>query len=281
MALSDIQRLLFHSSSQMWQQDMLMSAYFRDSQVGANLRRMMIGEQPIQPLTSPFDQAITGRLRSDSAAIRQHSRNVQEAAQIMGIASEAVDSIRDKLQQMQDLAQKIEEEELEYSEEIRDEYNELRDQIKGIISSTRYNTIPLLDSRHWEDSSQIDEDGNIQIKSLLGRDGVFNLKFYPLDDRDWDDLKGTALDEEDDEEEHHRSQQLDLLSKLIGDVTTIEDIYSGRKSSLEFQASRLESQADIMDEAVEARKQTPEMSLEEILVNLLLRYSGRIFDQMT
>ena len=276
MALSNLAQIL--SLSPNVQMDMLMSAYFRDSQVGANLRRMMIGEQPIQPLTSPFDQAITGRLRSDSAAIRQHSRNVQEAAQIMGIASEAVDSIRDTLKQMQDLAQKIDEGELEYSTDVAEDYNEMREKIKSIISHTQYNTMHLLDSEKWGGSSLIDEDGKVQIKSLLGRDGVFNLKFYPLDDKGWNDLEGEKLE---DEEEGDRQEQLDLLSELIGDVTTIEDMYSGRKSSLEFQASRLESQADIMDEAVEARKQTPEMSLEEILVNLLLRYSGRIFDQMT
>ena len=274
MALSNLAQIL--SLSPNVQMDMLMSAYFRDSQVGANLRRMMIGEQPIQPLTSPFDQAITGRLRSDSAAIRQHSRNVQEAAQIMGIASEAVDSIRDTLKQMQDLAQKIDEGDLEYRQEVADDYNEMREKIESIISHTQYNTMHLLDSEKWGGSSLIDEDGKVQIKSLLGRDGLTTLKFYPLDDRDWKGLEGTDLETEAD-----REGQLDLLSELIGDVTTIEDIYSGRKSSLEFQASRLESQADIMDEAVEARKQTPEMSLEEILVNLLLRYSGRIFDQMT
>jgi len=177
---------------------------------------------------------------------------------------------------MQDLAQKIDEGDLEYRQEVADDYNEMREKIESIISHTQYNTMHLLDSEKWGGSSLIDEDGKVQIKSLLGRDGLTTIKFYPLDDRDWKGLEGTDLETEAD-----REGQLDLLSELIGDVTTIEDIYSGRKSSLEFQASRLESQADIMDEAVEARKQTPEMSLEEILVNLLLRYSGRIFDQMT
>ena len=86
MALSDLQKLFVVSTAtRMWQQDLLMNAYFQGSAVGANLREMILGQQPVKPLTNPFDEAITGRLRSDSAAIRRAGQNVQEASSMVGI----------------------------------------------------------------------------------------------------------------------------------------------------------------------------------------------------
>ncbi|MDO9583368.1 MAG: hypothetical protein Q7J24_09710, partial [Desulfomicrobium sp.] len=106
MALSDLQKLFVVSTAtQMWQQDLLMNAYFQGSAVGANLRNMLLGRQPVKPLTSPFDEAITGRLRSDSAAIRQAGKNVQEASSMVGVAAGAVDAIKSVLKEMQSLAQ--------------------------------------------------------------------------------------------------------------------------------------------------------------------------------
>ncbi len=99
MALSDLQKLFVVSTAtQMWQQDLLMNAYFQGSAVGANLREMVLGRQPVKPLTNPFDEAITGRLRSDSAAIRRAGKNVQEASSMVGIAASAVGAIKGVLE---------------------------------------------------------------------------------------------------------------------------------------------------------------------------------------
>lgn len=274
MAISDLYKaLVYDTSMRMLQQDMLMNAYFHGSTVGANLRSMILGQQPVQPLTNPFDEAITGKLRSDSATIRQNARNVKEAASMMGIAADAVATIKSTLEEMEALAKKIDEGDLDYSANAQEEYDALRNKITSIVENTKYNGIALLDSSQWG-TDQIDANGNVHIQSFL--DGGFDVTFRALDSVPWDSLEGADLE---DDPPGELQDQLDLLSDFIGDMTTIEDIYSRRRDGLSYQAAGLESQADLLDQAVEARRQTPTLSLEEILLQLLYRYSGTIVDQ--
>jgi flagellin len=274
VAISDLYKaLVYDTSMRMLQQDMLMNAYFHGSTVGANLRSMILGQQPVQPLTNPFDEAITGKLRSDSATIRQNARNVKEAASMMGIAADAVATIKSTLEEMEALAKKIDEGDLDYSANAQEEYDALRNKITSIVENTKYNGIALLDSSQWG-TDQIDANGNVHIQSFL--DGGFDVTFRALDSVPWDSLEGADLE---DDPPGELQDQLDLLSDFIGDMTTIEDIYSRRRDGLSYQAAGLESQADLLDQAVEARRQTPTLSLEEILLQLLYRYSGTIVDQ--
>lgn len=130
MALSDLQRLFtFYTATQLWQQDLLTNVYFQGSSVGANLRSMILGQQPVQPLTNPFDEAMTGRLRADSAAMRQNANNVREAASMVGIAAEAVGVIKSTLEEMQTLAQQIKDGGLTYSADLAAEYETLDNKI--------------------------------------------------------------------------------------------------------------------------------------------------------
>ena len=273
MALSDFEKLFIVSTaSQMWQQDLLTNAYFQGSAVGANLRDMVLGRQPVRPLTNPYDEAITGRLRADSGTIRQGARNVKEAAAMVGIAAEAVGTIRSTLEEMQGIATKIKEGDLIWNTTIRDEYNSLRDKITSIVESTLYNGIALLDSTQWG-TSQIDSGGAVYVQAFLN--GGFDVTFKALDSPTppWSDLQGASLNNA-----TGLQNELLELSDLLGDVSTIEDIYTERASGLEYQAAALESQANLLDQAVEARRQTPTLSLEEILLRLLMRDTGTLFD---
>ena len=273
MALSDFEKLFIVSTaSQMWQQDLLTNAYFQGSAVGANLRDMVLGRQPVRPLTNPYDEAITGRLRADSGTISQGARNVKEAAAMVGIAAEAVGTIRSTLEEMQGIATKIKEGDLIWNTTIRDEYNSLRDKITSIVESTLYNDIALLDSTQWG-TSQIDSGGAVYVQAFLN--GGFDVTFKALDSPTppWSDLQGASLNNA-----TGLQNELLELSDLLGDVSTIEDIYTERASGLEYQAAALESQANLLDQAVEARRQTPTLSLEEILLRLLMRDTGTLFD---
>ncbi len=287
MAISDLYKaLVYDTSMRMLQQDMLMNAYFHGSTVGANLRSMILGQQPVQPLTNPFDEAITGKLRSDSATIRQNARNVKEAASMMGIAADAVATIKSTLEEMEALAKKVKEERdnflddgglpanFEASDADKEDYVAMRNRITSAIESTKYNNIALLDSSQWG-TDQIDASGKVHIQSFL--DGGFDVTFRGLEEQTgsqftWSDLTGDDLETDPD-------GQISILSGYIGDMATIEDIYSRRRDGLSYQAAGLESQADLLDQAVEARRQTPTLSLEEILLQLLYRYSGTIVDQ--
>lgn len=274
MAITDLYRVLtYDTSMQMLQQDMLMNAYFHGSTVGANLRSMILGRQPVQPLTNPFDEAITGKMRSDSAVIRQNARNVKEAATMVGMAKEAVSTIKTTLEEMEALAKKVDAGDITAAG-AEAEYNASRDKIKSIVENTKYNNIALLDSTKWG-TDQIDAGGNVHIQSFLS-DG-FDVTFRPLDSVSWDSLDGTELDVGSGGD---LQGQLTLLSGYITDMTTIEDIYSRRRDGLDYQASGLESQADLLDQAVEARRHTPTLSLEEILLRLLFRDSGTVMDSI-
>ncbi len=280
MALTDLERLfVYTTANQIWQQDLLMNAYFQGSSVGANLREMVLGRPAVKPLTNPYDQAITGRLRADSATIRQASRNVSEASSMVGIAAEAVGTIKTTLEEMEEIAKQVKEGDLTYSASVADEYNALRDKIIGIVESTLYNGIALLDSGEWG-TEQIDSNGNVHIQSTLSADpnlGGFDVTFRALDTIPWStQLSGTDL-----ANAGTLQTQLDRLSVYIGDMTTQEELYAQRQDGLVSQAVSLESQADLLDQAVEARRQEPTLSLEEILVRLLLRDTGTLMDEIS
>ena len=273
MALSDLQRLFtFYTATQLWQQDLLTNVYFQGSSVGANLRSMILGQQPVQPLTNPFDEAMTGRLRADSAAMRQNANNVREAASMVGIAAEAVGVIKSTLEEMQTLAQQIKDGDLTYSADLAAEYETLDNKITGIIQGTQYNGISLLNKAKWG-TDQISSTGSVYIQALP--DGGFDVTFRDVSAVDWEgDLVGTDLGAA-----GTLQTQLDTLSGFIGDMDTLEETYSGRAAGLEYQATALESQADLLDQAVSARRQAPTKSLEEILLDLLLRDSGTLVDE--
>jgi flagellin len=279
MALSDLQKLFVVSTAtQMWQQDLLMNAYFQGSAVGANLRNMLLGRQPVKPLTSPFDEAITGRLRSDSAAIRRAGKNVQEGSAMVGVAASAVGAIKGILEEMQSLARQIKDGELTYSATVANQYNALRDSMRPIIEGTYHNGIALLDKNQWG-TEQISAGGKVYIQSLLGTraaGGGFDLAFHELDKTGLGALAGANLENN---PEGSLQSELDKLSTYIGDMKNLQEIYSQRAVGLQYQAAALDSQADLLDQAVQARRQTPALSLEEILIRLLLRQTGTLVDE--
>lgn len=279
MALTDLEKMfVYNTANQIWQQDLMMNAYFHGSSVGANLREMMLGRPAVKPLTNPYDEAITGRLRADSATISQGARNVREASSMVGIAAEAVGTIKTTLKEMESIAQQIKEGDLTYSASVASEYNALRDKIVGIVESTLFNEIALLDSSEWG-TEQIDSSGNVHIQSNLSGDpqyGGFDVTFRPLDTVPWSTLSGTALNNP-----TTLQSQLEILSGFIGDMTTQEELYTERQDGLTSQAVSLEAQAYLLDQAVEARRQTPTLSLEEILIRLLLRDTGTLLDAMS
>ena len=256
-----------------------MNAYFQGSSVGANLREMVLGRPAVKPLTNPYDEAMTGRLRADSATMRQASRNVSEASSMVGIAAEAVGTIKTTLEEMEEIAKQVKEGDLTYSASVADEYNALRDKIIGIVESTLYNGIVLMDSSEWG-TEQIDGNGNVHIQSSLSSDpnlGGFDVTFRALDTIPW----STQLAGADLADPGTLQTQLERLSVYIGDMTTQEELYAQRQDGLVSQAVSLESQADLLDQAVEARRQSPTLSLEEILVRLLLRDTGTLMDEIS
>ncbi|QGY41332.1 flagellin [Pseudodesulfovibrio cashew] len=276
MALTDLEKsLLYDYSQQLLQQDMLTNQLFASSKVGQDLRSLVLGE-PVraQTFTNPFEEAISGTLRSDAQSTRQASRNVGEAASMMGIASSSMATIVDTLEEMEDMIADIEAGTLDAtSSVVQGDFDDLRDKITGLISSTDYNGIYVLDSSQWG-TEQITSTGEVHIQSNEG-DG-FNINFNAVDSGsgsvDWADLSGAALD-------GSLATQKSYVDNLKQWASSIADIYDSKEDSLVSQQLQLESQAQLLDNAAQMRKPSdPDYSLEKLLADLIVRNTGTIID---
>ncbi|MGE4506918.1 MAG: flagellin [Desulfovibrionaceae bacterium] len=273
MALSsDEKNFIFEYSQQLLTQDLLTSAYLSNSGVGRSLRDMVLARQPVQPLTNPYEEAITGTMRADAAAVRQNARNVAEAADMMSTAKYAVGQIKDALDQMEDIIDQINTGELDASSSVvQGEYDALKEKIDGIIANTDFNGISMLDSSKWG-TEQIDVNGAVWIQSQ--KDGGFNITFNALDGlANLGDLLGSSLADSGD-----RATQLGYVQSLQSSVDAVLDRYTAKESSLSYEASQLESQAVVLDQAVDNRKSSG-LSAEDILLNLILSDTGRLVDE--
>lgn len=276
MALSDIEKsFLYNYSQQLLQQDMLTNQLFAGSKVGQDLRSLVLGEPAsATTFTNPFEEAISGTLRADSDATRQASRNVGEAASMMGIARNSMSTIVDSLEAMEEIIADIEAGDLDASSSVvQDDYDALRDKITGVVSSTDYNGIYFLDSTQW-DTEQISSTGQVFIQSTP-KDG-FNISFHAVDGGsssvDWADLDGASLDGD-------LATQKANVNNLKLWASSIEDMYSVKEDTLTNQQTQLESQAQLLDSAAQIRKPSdPNYSLEKLLADLIVRETGTIYD---
>jgi len=268
MALTDFERyLLYDTSMQLWQQSFLTNALFYGGSVGQSLRTLALGEQPVRTLTNPYDEAITGTLRADARATLQNSKNVTEAAAMVGIAETSTASIKTMLEDMKELVEGLTSNPTAAQEE---EYDSLRDNILAAVSNTDYNGMYLLDGTKWG-TDQIDSNGNVYIQAY--KNGGFDVNFHDVEALDFSALDSSHLGNA-----AGRTAELAAIDSRLSSITTIDDMYTDRQSDLEFQAARLESQAELLAQAAEARRQTPTVSVEDLLLNLLLRESGSLVD---
>jgi len=276
MALTDVEKaLLFNYSQQLLQQDMLTNQLFYGSSVGRNLRSMVLGESPGATIFSnPFEQAISGTLRADAGATRQAARNVGESASMMGVARTSMSTIVDALESMESIIEDIEAGNLLASSDVvKADYDALRDKITGLISSTDYNGIYMLDSTQWG-TDQITSGGQVYVQS--SKNGGFDISFHAVDQGsstvDWSDLSGADL-------EANLATQKSYVDNLKSFASSIEDMYQVKEDNLASQQTALESQAQLLDSAAQMRMPSdPDYSLEQLLADLIVRETGTIFD---
>ena len=278
MALTDLEKsYIYDYSMQLLQQDMLINQLFGGSVVGQNLRSLVLG-QPVRAatFTNPFEEAMSGSLRGDAGAVRQASRNVGEAAAMMGVARTEMATVVDALQDMEDMIDQINSGELDgTSAVVQADYDALVDKIEGTISNADFNGIAVLDSTQWN-TDQIDANGNVYIQS--SKDGGFNITFHSIDDPssgvNWSDLSGAALGAA-----GTRATQLGYVQSLQSEMESILSVYQGKEDSLQSQELQLQSQAQLLDQAAQLRKPSdPNYSLEQLLADLIARETGTIFD---
>lgn len=268
MALSDYERsLLIDTSMQLMQQSLLSDFLFQAGPVGQSLRDMMLAPRNVVPRTNPFDEAITGTLRADVRTTLQNSANVSEAAAMVGIANESVATIKSNLEEMKAIIESIS---TTPTAAQTSTYDSLRSEILSLIPQTEYNGISLLDGTKWG-TDQIDSNGNVYIQAY--KNGGFDVNFQDFNALNFTQLTSANLGNSTD-----RATELARVTDKLGSTTIINDIYTNRQSGLEYQAENLKGQSVMLEQAVEARRQQPTTSTEDILLNLLLRDTGSLLD---
>ncbi|MEF2229511.1 MAG: flagellin [Pseudodesulfovibrio sp.] len=277
MALTDLEKLvLYDYSQQLMQENMLTSQLFYGSSVGRDLRSLVLGNGNSRALTftNPFEEAISGTLRADANVTRQAASNVGEGASMMGVARNGVSTIVDALESMESIIEDIEAGSLlATSPVVQADYDALRDKITGVIGSTDFNGIYMLDSTQWG-TDQISSGGQVYIQS--SKDGGFNIAFHAVDQgsasTDWSDLSGAALN-------GSLATQKSYVDDLKSWASSIDNMYQVKEDALSSQQTQLDSQAQLLDSAAQMRKPSdPDYSLEKLLADLIVRDTGTIFD---
>jgi flagellin len=273
VANKSLNTMLVEYSLQLLQQDMLTNSLFMGGPVGRSLRDMLLTENQSRKVTDPTAAALTGRLRSDAAMLRQASNNVSEAKSIVDLANSAAATINTSLARMKELANGVATGTMTYAA-VQAEYDSLASQITQTVASASYNGIRLLDGSAWASDDRVTASGGSGNIAIQSGTGSFTLALY-----DFSSFKNAFT-----------STQIDTVGKAaamvatlsghIGTVTTVTANYAARSTNLDSQAAALAAQADIMDTAAATRAKANEnRSLEELVLDLLLRETGTITDK--
>ena len=92
-------------------------------------------------------KALTGGIRADSGMLRQASKNVREGGTIAGMAKTGVSTIITSLKEMRSLAWAVSAGTA--NPDAAGVYAKQAEAIKGVVESTAYNGISLMDKKDW------------------------------------------------------------------------------------------------------------------------------------
>ena len=154
-------------------------------------------------------------------------------------------------------------------------YEALSKNIDNIIKNTTYNGIALLDGNAWGDErlsvarNASNEPMAASVHIQAGENG-FPLTFSNMSTDFFNVVNKRGL--------YNNPAVLTGLSSLQSSAQNLAYLYAGRAGSLQSQATSLQGQAKILEEAAAQRAKTPApVSPENLLLNLILRDSGSIF----
>jgi len=273
VADKSLNTMLMEYSLQLLQQDMLTNSLFMGGPVGRSLRDLMFTETQSLKFTDPTAAALSGRLRADAGMLRQASNNVFEAESVMDLASESTTTLKDAFTRMKELANGVATGTMTYAS-VQAEYNSLASQITQTIASASYNGIALQDGTAWAADDRVTVSGGSGIIKIQAGTSSFDLALY-----DFSSFKNAF-----------NSTQINTVGKaaamvntLSGHITTVDTVasnYAERSTLLDGQATSLAAQAEIMETAARTREKSSDgRTLEELVLDLLLRETGTITDE--
>lgn len=217
-------------------------------------------------------EALTGRIRSDSGMLRQSSRNLLEGGAIAEIAREGVGSIIESLQKMHDLTQEMANGTAASGAAAA--YADHAAEIKGIVASTAYNGISLMDKTRWgaDERLTLSGSGNAASLSIQAGNSARSISLADFSDVANASPLNTPLDA------LNAASLASELSVLIKNARMHEKSYASLAASMASEAKSIERQSDILDltaaRAITGTKTDPASQL----LYFLLSDQGKLID---
>jgi flagellin len=223
--------------------------------------------------TAMMNDALTGLIRSDAGMLKQASKNVKEGQSILKQGGAALSAIAANLARMQEIAETIAGDPTQQSI-LTPEYLSLAESISGIIESTSYNGMSLLDGSKWgndPDERITDNLNDTGTLSLQAGNSPTSITLYDLQNfknlfSASDIVDGTAA-----------GVAAHQIGEYLGTISAMQQSYEARAGLLATEAASLERQADILTEAAARAKPNNEESFKAALLELLLGERGKFF----
>lgn len=264
-------------------QQFLAQALANGGSLDSAVQSMLINPGPVTSGKEKSATALTGRIRSDAATLKQSAKNASEGAAMASMIKESALSLGETLSEMQTIVQSYQSGQMSEAE-AQATFNSLAKNVSAMVSGTKYNGISLMDKDGWNDD-RLDVTGNTASISIqMGSASAFSL-------HDLSSLKGFELTLLGPEKAMDGLASLtDTLSKSIGTLNTIASGYEALAGSYTSQAKALENQSEILTKAAaraisEAGKHpadvadsNSEKTLNTFLLDMLLRDSGKVVD---
>lgn len=217
-------------------------------------------------------EAITGRIRSDGGMLRQSARNLREGGDIASIAQKGVSSIVESLQKMRDLARKVADGTADSGAAAA--YASYASGIKGVVKSTAYNGISLMDRAQWASDDRISISGSGDTGSIDIQSGktARTIRLADFSGMAVGSTLNTSLDT------GSADALATELTVLIKNAQMHENSYRSLASSMNSEAKSVERQSRILDlsasRAIAGAKTDPASRL----LYFLLSDQGKLID---
>jgi flagellin len=219
--------------------------------------------------------ALTGRIRSDSAMLRQGAKNASEAASMAEMIKNAAMSVAETLSGMQTIIQAVRSGAMTAGA-AAPEYQNLASKLTATIEGARYNGISLLDKSAWNADARLTSTsaGTAALPIQMGNAASsFTL-------RDISDLKNFSavnLAASDATLDGYLAD----ISAGLGTVSALSSGYESLAGSYTAESKYLDQQAETLTlAALRARSldAVGERSLKNLLLDMVLRDQGKIVD---
>lgn len=243
---------------------------------GLSLTDFILGrsQQRKRSGTDIMNDALTGLMRSDAAALRQGSKNMDQAKALMQTGAEALKGISTNVGRMREIVDSLVG--MPNTPErtaLRNEYFSLASNIINTIEGTSFNGLKVLDGTDWANHEGITPNGDTGKLSLQAGGSASELTLYNLGSYKEFFERTNVLNNN--PMLSATASTLEQFSGLLGSMT---ESYEARASLLGSESASLQRRADILDEATSRAKPGDEQSLRDILVDILMRDSGSVLD---